>query len=39
MLPLSTTSASLAEIEDKKPTQRLIAVINYLEEDDDGRGS
>jgi len=24
---------ALAEVEDKKPTQRLIAVINYLEED------
>ena len=25
---------ALAEVEDKKPTQRLMAVINYLEEDD-----
>ncbi|WP_240940561.1 hypothetical protein [Haloarcula argentinensis] len=24
---------ALAEVEDKKPTQRLMAVINYLEED------
>ena len=25
---------ALAEVEGKKPTQRLMAVINYLEEDD-----
>ena len=25
---------ALAEVEDKKPAQRLMAVINYLEEDD-----
>jgi len=25
---------SIAEVEGKKPTQRLMAVINYLEEDD-----
>ena len=25
---------ALAEVEDKKPTQRLMAVINYIEEDD-----
>jgi len=29
--PLSTT---LAEVEDKKPTQRLMAATNYLDEDD-----
>lgn len=30
----SSAPSALAEVKDKKPTQRLMAVINYLEEDD-----